>query len=99
MMSPAVIVTENAPPCRLSSKAGPNPLPELFHERPLDWAGHGYLDTVMRNSASWVEAQKIEGLKLEQAPTARKFNHLSPNIAPSISVKTRALHPVVPFVR
>ncbi|MDP3827224.1 MAG: peptidase M20, partial [Polaromonas sp.] len=30
-----------------------------------DWAGHGHLDTVMRNAASWVEAQKVEGLKLE----------------------------------
>lgn len=30
-----------------------------------DWAGHGYIDTVMRNAAAWVEAQKVEGLKLE----------------------------------
>ena len=30
-----------------------------------DWAGHGHLDTVMRNAAAWVEAQKVEGLKLE----------------------------------
>ncbi len=30
-----------------------------------DWAQHGYIDTVMRNAASWVEAQKVEGLKLE----------------------------------
>ena len=30
-----------------------------------DWAQHGYLDTVMRNAATWVEAQKIPGLKLE----------------------------------
>jgi hypothetical protein len=26
---------------------------------------HGYLDTVLRNAAAWVEAQKVEGLKLE----------------------------------
>jgi acetylornithine deacetylase/succinyl-diaminopimelate desuccinylase-like protein len=30
-----------------------------------DWAKHGYIDTVMRNAAGWVEAQKVEGLKLE----------------------------------
>lgn len=30
-----------------------------------DWAGHGHIDTVMRNAATWVEAQKVEGLKLE----------------------------------
>jgi acetylornithine deacetylase/succinyl-diaminopimelate desuccinylase-like protein len=30
-----------------------------------DWQQHGYIDTVLRNAASWVEAQKVEGLKLE----------------------------------
>ncbi len=30
-----------------------------------DWAAHGYLDTVLRNAAAWVEAQKVEGLTLE----------------------------------
>jgi acetylornithine deacetylase/succinyl-diaminopimelate desuccinylase-like protein len=30
-----------------------------------DWAEHGYLETVLRNAASWVEAQKVEGLTLE----------------------------------
>ncbi|RYF43193.1 MAG: M20/M25/M40 family metallo-hydrolase [Comamonadaceae bacterium] len=30
-----------------------------------DWAAHGYLETVLRNAAAWVEAQKVEGLKLE----------------------------------
>jgi acetylornithine deacetylase/succinyl-diaminopimelate desuccinylase-like protein len=30
-----------------------------------DWAAHGHLETVLRNAASWVEAQKVEGLKLE----------------------------------
>ena len=30
-----------------------------------DWAAHGYLETVMRNAAAWVEAQKVEGLTLE----------------------------------
>lgn len=29
------------------------------------WAQHGFIDTVMRNAASWVEAQKVEGLTLE----------------------------------
>ena len=29
------------------------------------WAEHGYIDTVVRNAATWVEAHKIEGLKLE----------------------------------
>ena len=29
------------------------------------WAQNGYIDTVVRNAASWVEAQKIEGLTLE----------------------------------
>ena len=30
-----------------------------------DWAAHGYIDTVLRNAAAWVEAQKVEGLTLE----------------------------------
>ena len=30
-----------------------------------DWAQHGFIDTVMRNAASWVEAQKVDGLTLE----------------------------------
>ena len=29
------------------------------------WAQHGHIETVLRNAASWVEAQKVEGLKLE----------------------------------
>ena len=29
------------------------------------WAQHGYIDTVVRNAAAWVEAQKVEGLQLE----------------------------------
>jgi acetylornithine deacetylase/succinyl-diaminopimelate desuccinylase-like protein len=30
-----------------------------------DWAQHGYIETVIRNAAAWVEAQKVEGLTLE----------------------------------
>ena len=30
-----------------------------------DWKAHGYIDTVMRNAAAWVDAQKVEGLTLE----------------------------------
>ena len=30
-----------------------------------DWAQHGYIDTVVRNAADWVAAQKVEGLTLE----------------------------------
>ncbi len=30
-----------------------------------DWAAHGHIETVLRNAAQWVEAQKVEGLKLE----------------------------------
>jgi acetylornithine deacetylase/succinyl-diaminopimelate desuccinylase-like protein len=30
-----------------------------------DWLAHGHIDTVMRNAADWVTAQKVEGLKLE----------------------------------
>ncbi|MEO8857585.1 MAG: M20/M25/M40 family metallo-hydrolase, partial [Burkholderiaceae bacterium] len=29
------------------------------------WAEHGYLDSVARNAAAWVEAQAVEGLRLE----------------------------------
>ena len=29
------------------------------------WAQHGHIDAVVRNAAVWVEAQKVEGLKLE----------------------------------
>jgi acetylornithine deacetylase/succinyl-diaminopimelate desuccinylase-like protein len=30
-----------------------------------EWAAHGFLDAVTRQAASWVEAQKVEGLRLE----------------------------------
>jgi len=30
-----------------------------------DWAANGYLDTVVRNTAAWIEAQKVTGLVLE----------------------------------
>ncbi len=30
-----------------------------------EWAQHGYLDTVVRNAADWVAAQKVPGLTLE----------------------------------
>jgi acetylornithine deacetylase/succinyl-diaminopimelate desuccinylase-like protein len=30
-----------------------------------NWAEHGLLETVVRNAAAWVEAQKVEGLVLE----------------------------------
>ena len=29
------------------------------------WAAHGHIDTVLRNAASWVEGQKVDGLQLE----------------------------------
>ncbi|MDP3137577.1 MAG: M20/M25/M40 family metallo-hydrolase, partial [Burkholderiaceae bacterium] len=30
-----------------------------------DWVAHGHIETVVHNAATWVEAQKVEGLKLE----------------------------------
>jgi acetylornithine deacetylase/succinyl-diaminopimelate desuccinylase-like protein len=30
-----------------------------------DWAQHGYIETVVRNAAAWIEAQKVDGLSLE----------------------------------
>lgn len=30
-----------------------------------EWQANGYLETVLRNAAAWVEAQKVAGLKLE----------------------------------
>ena len=30
-----------------------------------DWVQHGHIETVVRNAAAWVEAQKVEGLTLE----------------------------------
>ena len=30
-----------------------------------DWVRHGHLETVLRNAAAWIEAQKVEGLTLE----------------------------------
>src|SRR3954471_7725957 len=30
-----------------------------------DWVAHGYIETVVRNAAAWIEAQKVEGLTLE----------------------------------
>jgi acetylornithine deacetylase/succinyl-diaminopimelate desuccinylase-like protein len=31
----------------------------------VDWAANGYIDTVVRNTATWIEAQKVPGLTLE----------------------------------
>ena len=30
-----------------------------------DWAANGYIDTVVRNTAAWIEAQSVSGLTLE----------------------------------
>ncbi len=30
-----------------------------------DWAANGFIDTVVRNTANWIEAQKVPGLTLE----------------------------------
>ena len=30
-----------------------------------DWAAHGHIETVLQQAAQWVQAQKVEGLKLE----------------------------------
>ena len=30
-----------------------------------DWAAHGHIDAVVRNTAQWIEAQKVPGLTLE----------------------------------
>ena len=30
-----------------------------------EWIAHGYIETVVRNAAAWIEAQKVEGLTLE----------------------------------
>ena len=30
-----------------------------------DWAAHGHIETVLRNAAEWIEAQKVESLTLE----------------------------------
>jgi hypothetical protein len=30
-----------------------------------DWEANGYLDAVVRNTAAWIEAQKVSGLVLE----------------------------------
>ncbi|MFM2051386.1 MAG: hypothetical protein RL682_1877 [Pseudomonadota bacterium] len=30
-----------------------------------DWAANGYIDTVVRNTAAWIESQKVPGLTLE----------------------------------
>ena len=30
-----------------------------------DWQQHGFIDTVVRSAAQWVESQKVPGLKLE----------------------------------
>ena len=29
-----------------------------------NWAQHGHIDTVLRQAADWVQAQKVEGLQL-----------------------------------
>jgi acetylornithine deacetylase/succinyl-diaminopimelate desuccinylase-like protein len=30
-----------------------------------DWAANGYIDTAIRNTASWIEAQRVDGMQLE----------------------------------
>ena len=60
-----------------------------------DWEKNGFIDTVMRNAATWVASQKVEGLKLEvirlEGRTPVLFfevpasNGASPDEAPSSS--------------
>ncbi|WP_027016272.1 M20 family metallopeptidase [Comamonas composti] len=59
---------------RLSQKWDQDIVPELRNyitipaKSPMfapDWEQQGHLETVLRNAAEWVEAQKVEGLRLE----------------------------------
>jgi hypothetical protein len=40
-----------------------------------NWEANGYLDTVLRQTAQWIEAQKVAGLSLElfAYPAAHRF--------------------------
>jgi acetylornithine deacetylase/succinyl-diaminopimelate desuccinylase-like protein len=49
-----------------------------------DWAAHGYLDTVVRNAANWIEAQRVEGLKLEIVSLAGRTPLLFFEVAASL---------------
>jgi hypothetical protein len=74
-----------------------------------DWAAHGHIDTVLRNAAVWVEAQKVEGLTLEvvRLPDNLHAQGHKPASGPTLVAappvaadSSRAFRPqVVPFER
>ena len=68
-----------------------------------DWATHGHIETVLRNAAAWVEAQKVEGLRLEVVPcdlkTANEFvrrlhRHSRPVVGHKFAVAVAARMPI-----
>ena len=60
-----------------------------------DWSQHGYIDTVVRNAASWIEAQKVEGLTLEIVRLEGRTPVLFFEIAASSGASTEAARPAV----
>ncbi len=48
-----------------------------------DWEQHGHIETVVRNAAAWVQAQKVEGLALEIVRLPGRTPVLFFEIAPS----------------
>ena len=55
------------------------------------WVEHGYIETVVRNAAAWVEAQRVEGLKLEIVRLAGRTPVLFFEIAASHSASTQTV--------
>ena len=60
-----------------------------------DWSQHGYIDTVVRNAAAWIEAQKVEGLTLEIVRLEGRTPVLFFEIAASSGASTEAVRPAV----
>ena len=56
-----------------------------------DWASGGYLDTVVRNTAHWIEAQKVPGLRLEVVRLEGRTPVLFFEVAASGSTSTQTV--------
>ena len=56
-----------------------------------DWASGGYLDTVVRNTAQWIEAQKVPGLTLEVVRLEGRTPVLFFEVAASGSTSTQTV--------
>jgi acetylornithine deacetylase/succinyl-diaminopimelate desuccinylase-like protein len=55
------------------------------------WSEHGYIETVVRNAAAWIEAQRVEGLQLEIVRLPGRTPVIFFDIAASHSTSTQTV--------